>query len=141
MKRKRILYLLQFILGAVLIAMSILVFASDNTKMISGLCIGFGAVMLVFGIGSLIRSFVVSAVEDKEIKRIKNIEVNDERNVRIREKTGFMVSRIMNYVLSAFILILGFLGADKVIIIMAVSLIIIEFISVIIFSNYYAKKY
>ena len=121
--------------------MSILVFASDNTKMISGLCIGFGAVMLVFGIGSLIRSFVVSAVEDKEIKRIKNIEVNDERNVRIREKTGFMVSRIMNYVLSAFILILGFLGADKVIIIMAVSLIIIEFISVIIFSNYYAKKY
>lgn len=138
--KSKSLFVLQAVLGGILLAMSSLVFTSDSTKMLSGLCLGIGACMLVLGIGNFIRTFIVSATENEEIKRIKNIEVNDERNTRIREKTGHMVAKIMNYVLSAFVLILGFMGADKIIIVMAASLILIEFILAIFFSNYYLKK-
>ena len=134
------MFILQALLGCVLIAMSSLIFTSDSTKMLSGLSIGLGACMLVLGIGNFIRSFIISSAEDEKIKRLNQIEVNDERNTRIREKTGNMVARIMNYVLTAFILILGFMGADKIIIIMAATMIVIEFILTIYFSNYYSKK-
>lgn len=138
--KSKIMFILQALLGGVLIAMSSLVFTSDSTKMLSGLCIGSGACMLVLGIGNFIRSFVVSSAENEKIKQLNHIEVNDERNTRIREKTGNMVAKIMNYVLTAFILILGFMGVDKIIIIMAATLIVIEFVLVIFFSNYYSKR-
>jgi len=108
--------------------------------MVSGLCIGLGAALLCIGVGEFIQSLIVSTAEYEEIKRIKKIEVNDERNTRICEKTGYMVSRVMNYVLAIFVLVLGFMGVDKLIIMLAVSLLIIELVLVLIFSNYFAKR-
>ncbi|HEX7555195.1 MAG TPA: hypothetical protein VF338_01125, partial [Leptolinea sp.] len=89
--------------------------------------------------GWFIRSFTVSQLEDQKIKKQKEIDVNDERNTRIRERTGYMVAKVMNYVLSAFILILAFLRVDSVIIFLAVTLLVIEFGLAIYFSNHYAK--
>lgn len=140
MKNKKVLFVLQSILGIILLLAGSFVFTSDDTKMFSGLCIGFGAAMLTLGIGSFIRSFIISAAEDEDIHHRKQIEVNDERNTRIREKTGYMVAKVMNYILLVFVLVLGFMKVDKIIIIMAVSLIVIEFILLIIFSNYYDKE-
>lgn len=140
MKIKRILFVFQTVLGIMLLLAGSFVLTSDAVKMLSGLCIGLGSAIFALGIGWFIQSFVITALEDNEIKKLKAIEVNDERNIRIREKTGYMVAKIMNYVLSAFILTLGFMGADKLIIIMAVTLIAIEFILVLIFSNYFSKK-
>lgn len=140
MKNKRLIYILQSTLGILLLLLAIFVFTSTSTKMLSGLCIGFGSALLVLGIGNLIRSFIVSKIEDEEIKRNKAIEVNDERNIRIKEKSSCMVAKIINYLLMILILILSFLGVDKIIILLLASILIIEFILLIIFSNYYAKR-
>lgn len=139
MKSKRALFILQALVGIALLFAGGFVFTSDKLKMVSGLCIGFGAAILVLGIGWFIQSLMVSAVETEEIKKMKKIEVNDERNIRIRERTGYMVAKVMNYTVLLFILVLGFMGADKLIIILAVVLVIIEFILVLIFSNHYTK--
>ena len=96
--------------------------------------------MAVLGIGSFILSIVMPSLETAEIKKQKEIEVKDERNTAIREKAGYMVARCMNHVITAFILILAFMGADKIIILMAASLIVIELVLTIFFSNYYSKK-
>ncbi|MFD3157207.1 hypothetical protein ACFIJ5_10160 [Haloimpatiens sp. FM7330] len=140
MKNKKVLVILQAIGGVLLLLIGSFVLNDVSTKMLSGLCIGFGAAMLVLGIGTFSHSLIVSSIEDEKIKRIKNIEVNDERNVRIKEKTGYMVAKVMNYILIVFIITLGFMNVDKSIIIMACSLIVIELILVIIFSNYFTKK-
>ncbi len=140
MKGKRVLFVFQALIGAILLYAGGFVLTSDKVRMVSGLCIGLGAALLCIGVGEFIQSLIVSTAEYEEIKRIKKIEVNDERNTRIREKTGYMVSRVMNYVLAIFVLTLGFMGVDKLIIMLAVSLLIIEFVLVLIFSNYFAKR-
>lgn len=140
MKGKRVLFVFQALIGAILLYAGGFVLTSDKVRMVSGLCIGLGAALLCIGVGEFIQSVIVSIAEYEEIKRIKKIEVNDERNTRIREKTGYMVSRVMNYVLAIFVLTLGFMGVDKLIIMLAVSLLIIEFVLVLIFSNYFAKR-
>ncbi len=137
---KRILYILEFAIGAILLFLSFQVFDTEQTKTLSGLCIGFGSVLAVLGLGSIIYSFVVSEAKDKELKRLNKIEVNDERNIRINEKTACMVSKIMSYVLSAFIIILSFMNVDKIIIIMVASILLGKGLLFIIFSNYYAMK-
>ena len=108
--------------------------------MISSLCIGFGSAMSAIGIGNLIRSFMVSKLEDEKMKRSKAIEMNDERNIRIKEKAGYMVSKIMNYMICVLILSLGFMNVDRIIIIMVALLLLAEVILVIIFFNYYSKR-
>lgn len=140
MKDKRLMYMIQSILGILLLLLALFVFTSSSTKMISGLCIGFGSALLVLGLGNLIRSFIISKVEDDEIQRHKNIEVNDERNIRIKEKSGCMVAKVTNYLLMILIITLSFLGVDKIVILLLSSILIIEFILLIIFSNYYAKR-
>lgn len=140
MKKRNIWYLLQAFVGIILFVVGEFGLTSENASMASGLCIGVGAAITVLDIGWFIQSLIVPAMETEKIKRIKNIEVNDERNTRIREKTGYMVAKIMNYLLLLFILTLGFMGVDKLIIVIAVFLVIIELILVIHFSYYYSKK-
>lgn len=139
MKQKRILFGLQAVAGIILLLLGFLVFTANSVKMLSGLCIGLGAAVLVLGIGWLMQSFIVSVAETDAIQKAKNIEVHDERNIRIREKTGYMVAKVMNYLLVLFVLTLGFMGVDKAIIIMAAILVVVEFILVLIFSNYFSK--
>jgi len=138
--KKRVLFVLQSIIGLALLLTGSVILTSEEVKMVSGLCIGIGAVMLALGIGELIRSFMLSALEDEKFKKIKAVEVNDERNIRIKEKAGHMTAKFMNYALSLFIIALGFMGADKLIIILAAALIVIELILFIFFSNYYSRK-
>lgn len=136
----RLLFVFMSIAGLILLLSGGFVFTAEEFKMVSGLCIGFGSAVLVVGIGNFLRSFMVSAMEDKKIKQLKEIEINDERNIRIREKTGYMVSKIMNYVICVLVLALGFMNIDKIVIIMVASLLLIEFVLAIIFSNYYSKR-
>ncbi|MET0060526.1 hypothetical protein, partial [Dehalococcoides mccartyi] len=101
---KRILYLLEIILGIALFLLAAYVFTSEQTKTISGNCIGFGSVLIVFGIGNLVYSFVLSKEKESALLKQKMIEVNDERNVAIKEKSGAKVNQIMTYLLSAFVI-------------------------------------
>lgn len=137
---KRILFILQALAGGALIFIGGFVLKGESIRMISGLCIGTGAAALALGLGWFVQSIIINAVETESIGKQKEIEIKDERNVRIREKSGYMVAKSMNYLLTAFILTLGFMNADKKIIIMAVILMSIQFILLIYFSNYYSKR-
>lgn len=137
---KRFLWAITALAGVIAVLTGFYVLIGESLKMLSGLCIGAGSAAVGLGLGGLIRTFLISASEDEEILRAKEIEMKDERNTRIREKAGYMTARIMNYALLAFVLILGFIGADKVILLSACALIVLEAVLVIVFSNYYAKK-
>lgn len=139
MKTKRALYLLVIAAGIGLLLAALFIFNTNQTRMFSGICYGLSAAAFGLGTGWFIRSFTVSELEDAQIQKQKEIDVRDERNTRIREKTGYMVAKFMNYVLCAFILILGFMGAPPAILLMAAALIVIEFGLLIYFSNHYAK--
>lgn len=134
---KRVRLILSAAAGALFILLGGFVLTSESLKMVSGLCIGFGAAILALSIGSLLQSILISATEDEEMKRI---EVNDERNVRIREKAGYMVSKVMNYMILAVILALGFMRADIFTILIVTSLLLVEGVLVVSFSIYYSKK-
>jgi hypothetical protein len=84
MKQKRFLFIILSVIGTILLLLSSILFTSDKLKMVNSLCISFGSVMLVLGIGNLLNSFIVSQIEDEKIKQIKAIEVNDERNIKIK---------------------------------------------------------
>ena len=137
---ERFSFLVLSIAGVVLLFIGGLVLTAEKYNMISSLCIGFGSAMTAIGIGNLIRSFMVSKMEDENTKRFMAIEMNDERNIRIKEKAGYMVSRIMNYMICVLVLALGFMNVDRMIIIMVALLLLTEVILVIIFFNYYSKR-
>lgn len=140
MKNKRIIFSITGIVGIILILMGVFVFNNPDQDMISGLCFGIGGACTVLAVGSLIQSLIVSPLEDEEIRRKKAIEIRDERNTSIREKSGYMVSRIMNYLLFAYTLFLIFMKAELIFIILAVALILVQLILIIYYSNYYSKK-
>jgi hypothetical protein len=136
---KRILYVLEAILGIALFLLAAYIFTSEQTKTLSGLCIGFGGVLTALGIGNLIYSFAVSKEKAAALLKQKKIEVEDERNVMIKERAASMVSHIMSYLFSVYVIGLSFLGADRVIIICASSLLLVKGVVFVIFVNHYAK--
>ncbi|AGK95978.1 hypothetical protein [Clostridium pasteurianum] len=133
------IYAVLTIIGAISIYIGGFVI-SEKLKGVSGLCIGLGAAIFSIGIGNFIGAFIISKVETEEIIRKKNIEVNDERNIRIREKVGAKINRILIYVLSIIVLVLGFMGVNVVIIIMISSVFLLELILAIVLTNYYSKQ-
>ncbi|WP_242977176.1 hypothetical protein [Clostridium botulinum] len=73
------------------------------------------------------------------INKRKDIEVKDERNTQIREKSAYRVSYIMNYLLWAYTIFLGVMEVKLIFIIPAAALIVIQLILLIYYSNYYSK--
>lgn len=137
---KKLLFSIQALAGIILIFAGSFIFTSDKVKNISALCFGFGAALSILGIGWLIQSITMPALEDEQIKKFKRIEINDERNTAIREKTGYMVAKIMNYVLLIYVMALTFMKVSTTIMVLAFSLIIIEFFLCVFFSNYFRKR-
>lgn len=133
------IYAILTVIGAISIYMGGFVI-SEKLRMVSGLCIGLGAAIFSIGIGKFIGSFIISKVETEEIIRKKSIEVNDERNTRIREKVGAKINQILIYVLSVIVLALGFMRVNVVVIIMISSIFLLELILAIVLSNYYSKQ-
>lgn len=140
MKNKKGLYLLQTILGITFIIIGGFILNSEETKMLSGLFIGIGSAGTALGLGWFIQSLVIPESKMKKLQRQKAIEQIDERNIRIRERTGYMAGKIIDYVFMGFILVLGFMGVDKVIISIAALVLVIKFVLVIFLSSYYAKN-
>jgi Predicted membrane protein (DUF2178). len=138
--KKKVMYGMQAVFGAGLILAGNFIFVTDSVKLLSGFCIGFGAAMLALGIGSFIQACVVSKEKDEALRKWKEVQVNDERNVRIREKAGYMTAKIMNYAICVFILTLAYMKADIIYVVMAASLIALEFVLAVVFSDYYSKK-
>ena len=141
MKKNRIwLYVLLSAIGAISVYIGGFVLVEEKLKMLSGLCIGLGSAVFCLGIGNFIGALIISKTENEEMTHRKNIEVNDERNMRIREKVGAKINQIVIYVISVIVLALGFMGVDVVIIIMISSVLLLELVLAIVLSNYYSKK-
>ncbi|MDD7793372.1 hypothetical protein [Clostridium sp. 'White wine YQ'] len=141
MKNKRnLLDLVLLILGISMLLLGKFILTDENVKSISGMCLGFGSAFFVLGIGNLIGNFTTSRLEDEKVKKFKDIEVNDERNIIIKEKSGYMASKIMNYIICILVLALGFMNVDKLIIFLVISLLLVEVVLFIGFSNYYSKR-
>jgi uncharacterized membrane protein len=128
------------ILGAVCLYLGSFVLAGAQVKNIAGQLTGLGAAVFCLGIGNLVSTFLISKSKNEEMARQINIEVNDERNIRIREKVGAAINRIVVYILSAIVLVLGFMGAEVFIIIMLASVLLIQLVLSIVLWNYYSKQ-
>ncbi|WP_411677300.1 hypothetical protein [Caproicibacter sp.] len=140
MKRRQVWLLWLALAGGALIAAGVFGFTAESQKTISGFCIGIGAAAAALGVGWFADSLLVSAAETEEVKKFKRVQVEDERNVRIREKAGAKTAKYMNYVLDIFVFILGVMGAAPYLILTAAGLIAVELILFVSFSNYYSKK-
>lgn len=141
MKKNRIwLYILLTVMGASSIYIGGFVLVEENLKMISGLCIGIGAAVFSISIGNLIGALILSKTQYDEILRKKNILVNDERNIRIREKVRAKINQVVIYVLSVIIIVMGFMRINIIAIIMVASVFLIEFVLAIALTGYYSKR-
>jgi uncharacterized membrane protein len=139
-KIKTWLYLLAGIIGAMSFYFGEFILTSEKDKNLSGMCIGLGAAIFCLGIGQFILTAFVPKINNPEIQRRKNIEVGDERNIRIREKVGSVTLRIINYALSAIILCLGFMHNSLIPILLLASVFVLELVLVIFLSDYYSKQ-
>lgn len=142
MKKKKIwLYLVLAAAGAAAFCIGAFALTGDDKKVIAGWCIGIGAAAFCFGIGRFIDALIVSkAGNGGEIQQRKEIEVGDERNVRIREKTGAKISVVNIYALCAVLLVMSFLRLDIAAILLVTAVILLDFILAVVFSNYYSKR-
>ena len=139
-KIKACIFLLAAIVGAVAVYVGGFVLTEPQNKTVSGWCIGVGAAAFALGIGKFLDILILSKAQTEEIVRKKNIAVNDERNIRIREKVGWQISRVVNYVLCALVLVMGLMRMPVAAILMMVGVILLEFILAVVLSNYYAKR-
>jgi len=141
MKRNKIVfYLLMILVGGISFYFGEFVLRAENVKMISSLCIGFGAAIFCLGIGNLIGAVIISKTENEEITRQEKIELNDERNIKIREKVGAKINQVVIYALCIIALAMGFMQIDIVAIVMVVAVLFLELILAITLSNYYSKR-
>ncbi len=125
--------------GAALLLVGLFVLTTEQVKAWSGLCIGVGAAALSLGIGNLLDALLVSKAENERIAHRKSIEVNDERNIRIREKAGATVNRITVFAQSALVLALGLMRADRIVILMASSILLLDLVLAVVLTNYYSR--
>ncbi|MDP4152527.1 MAG: hypothetical protein Q8865_03655 [Bacillota bacterium] len=140
MKNKKWLYLLSAVVGAALLCLGKFVFSDESVKMISGLCYGVGAAVFALGIGKFIDAFIVSKTEKEEFTRKKNIEVNDERNIRIRERVGSKINHVMIYAITAVMLTMAYMDMGITAILLVASLFLIELVLCIVLFDYYSKR-
>ncbi len=141
MKKNKIwLYLFMAIIGILSFYSGGFILVGEKLKAISGLCIGLGAAVFSLGIGNLIGALFISKTQSEEFTRKKNIEVNDERNTRIREKVGAKINQVVIYALSVIVLVMGFMQINIIAIIMVSSVFLMELVLAIVLTSYYSKR-
>lgn len=138
--KKSIVPVLMALAGAALLILGKTVFTADAVKQIAGMCFGLGAALFALGIGALAGKIVTDKVVTPDIARQKEIDVNDERNVRIRERVGARTNQIIFYLLCALVLFYGFMGVELWIILSIAALFVVELVLVIVLTNRYSKE-
>lgn len=68
------------------------------------------------------------------------IEMNDERNIKIKGKTSYICYRIIYYLIITLLLIFYFMKVNEIILYFIIALIIIHSILEAIVSCYYSKR-
>ena len=135
---QRIVYTIIVAAGIILFTLGMTVLSPEEYSRTSGIFIGIGVGLVAAGVSLLVTSISNSKLPE-DVKKVKEIETNDERNTLIRERAGYRTCTVMNYVLCIFIIAIGLMGADIEIILMAVAVLAIQFILIIYYSNHYSK--
>lgn len=138
MKNKKIIPLLCIIIGIALVLFCIVgkdYKMFDDYKSLFGVMIGIGSGLFGGGLGQLINISVINKYPD--IKKKKDIEMNDERNIHINNMAKAKAFDMMGFIFPA--IILGFVLAEFDFVIIIVLLITYLFIYAI--QIYYLSKY
>jgi len=122
--QKNILFsIFGLVIGIVLILLAVFVFTGSTT--LNGACYGIGAALIALSGGNLIGKSVIKSVETPETLKIQAIEVNDERNIRIRERAGWNTVRIFTPVLCFLTLASALIGVELYVTLTACGLVIL----------------
>ena len=127
------------IIGLACLLAGLFVVTDPASKSISGLLTGLGAAAFPLGLGNLIWHIAVPQAKRTEQQHKKNIEINDERNTRIREKAGASSNRIVFYMLCTAVLVFGFLGDIRAILILS-GIMLLQFFIIVAFTGHYSKQ-
>jgi hypothetical protein len=125
--------------AGILLLIAGIVASHDGHEAIAGSCFGLGAAATGLGIGRILLTSFRSEEEIEGAERRKKIEVEDERNVGIRNRAGSAVNRITTYVLCILIIGSALLGADLAVILVLIALLVVRFILLVAYHDYYAR--
>lgn len=139
MKGGKIISAVAAILGLACLLIGLFVIIDPALKSISGLLTGIGAAAFPLGLGNLIWLIAAPQAKRLEQQRKKDIEVNDERNIRIREKAGAAANRVVSYMLCAAILTFGMLG-DIYAVLITAGVMALQFVLMVVFTGHYARQ-
>lgn len=122
MKKEILISVAGLAAGIVLILLAVFVFTGSTT--LNGACYGIGAALIALSGGNLIGKSVIKSVETPEIRKMKEIEVNDERNIRLRERAGWNTVRIFTPVLCFLTLASALIGVELYVTLTACGLVV-----------------
>jgi hypothetical protein len=141
MKNKKFIPLICLMIGVVLIVVCLIgkgLEIFDTYKALFGIMLGIGSGLFGGGLGQLVS--VIMLEKDPALKKKKEIETSDERNVYINNKAKAKAFDIMGYTLPIAMFTQILLGVDFIItIIMLVSYFII-YATLIYYLNKYSKE-
>ena len=104
------------------------------------LLFGFGFALIILGFSNLLSQFVVSKTETEETMKVKRVEENDERNIRIRERAGWRTSQVILGVLCICALTSAFANFELYVTLIFVGLILLQGILSVGFQMYDGKR-
>lgn len=136
---KKAVYASSAAAGIVCLLIGLFVITDPALKLLSGLLTGLGSAVAATGLGNLIWQIAVPRAKREEQQRIKDIEVNDERNIRIREKAGEASNRIVLYILCAAELVFGLFGDIRAVLIIA-GILVLQLMLGVALPAYYSKR-
>ena len=137
MKKITVICLAGFFAGAVCLLLSgILPLPGFPAQLL----FGFGFALIILGFSNLLSQFVVSKTETEETMKVKRVEENDERNIRIRERAGFRTSQIILGALCICALTSAFANFELYVTLIFVGLILLQGILSVGFQMYYGKR-
>ena len=138
MKKITVLCLAGFFAGAACLILSgILPLAEFPAQLL----FGFGIALMILGFSNLLSQLIVSKTETEETVKVKRVEENDERNIRIRERAGFRTSQIILGALCICALTSAFANFELYVTLLFVGLILLHGILLVGFSIYYEKRF
>jgi Flp pilus assembly protein TadB len=107
-------------------------------KEVTGVCVGLGAGLLGMFTANLINTLIEA--KHPEASRIKNIEVNDERNAAIRDRAGARANRLMAYIIPVMALIFALMGVQLAAILILCGLVLLQAFVTVYFIGYFNKR-
>jgi hypothetical protein len=135
---KQFLYILGIIAGLALVVAGILL-KDAELKGLMGVCVGFGAGLTGMFIANLVNYSVEQNNPEAFIK--KNINVNDERNIIIKDKTGAKAnSIIMMAIMPVLTLVFAVINTELYVILSMVGLILLNAVLYVFYADYYNKR-